>query len=303
MIINNKKELEATGERYVPQLRGTIALEHLHRYAYACEFVQGKVVLDIASGEGYGSEMLSRTALHVYGVDIDKKSVVHAAEKYQKDNLEFILGSCEKIPLPDHSVDLVVSFETIEHTKQHDAMLQEIKRVLKTDGFLIISSPEKADYREKRNEKNPFHLHELDLEEFQRLLLKHFPLCSFFGQRIISGSQIYKFEQDINPVEAYELARLPNLTEKSASDLRPTYILGICGKTAASSAFGSFCIQRPWETDYCLELNKQIGERDIRILGLKRAIASIKNSLIWRLSWPIRIVHFKINRFFRLIFK
>ena len=313
MITNNIKELEWTGERYVPQLRGTIALEHLHRYAYACEFVQGKVVLDIASGEGYGSEMLSRTAAHVYGVDVDKKSVVHAAEKYQKDNLEFILGSCEKIPLPDHSVDLIVSFETIEHTEQHDLVLLEMKRVLKPDGFLIISSPEKGDYHEKRNEKNPFHLHELDFEEFQRLLLKHFPQCAFFGQRIISGSQVYKFGEDIHPVAAYELARLPNVTEKSESDLRPTYILGICGQTAASAACGSFCIQRPWETDYCRELDKQIAERDkqiaerdkqiaerdIRIKGLKRAIASIKNSLIWRLSWPIRLIHFKIDKFIK----
>jgi len=324
MITNNKKELEWTGERYVPHLRGTIALEHLHRYAYACEFVQGKVVLDIASGEGYGSEMLSRTAAHVYGVDVDKKSVFHAAEKYQKDNLEFILGSCEKIPLPDHSVDLIVSFETIEHTEQHDLVLLEMKRVLKPDGFLIISSPEKADYHEKRNEKNPFHLHELGFEEFQRLLLKHFPLCSFFGQRIISGSQIYKFGEDIQPVSAYEFACLPTTTDKFKSDFRPSYILGICGKTNLFAAYGSFCIQKPWETDCYRELNTQVAEKDkqiaekdkqiaekdkqiaekgSRITHLKRSIARMESSLIWRTSWPLRFLHKKIDIIYKRCFK
>jgi len=70
MVEKSDPILEWTGERYVPQMRGTIALEHLHRYAFASEYVQGLDVLDIASGEGYGSEMLSRTARHVYGVDI-----------------------------------------------------------------------------------------------------------------------------------------------------------------------------------------------------------------------------------------
>ena len=102
--------LPFTGERYVPELRGTIALEHLHRYAYACQFVEDKVVLDIACGEGYGSEMLARTAQKVYGVDIDKVTVAHAKHKYKSKNLKFIEGSCEKIPLDDHCVDVVVSF-------------------------------------------------------------------------------------------------------------------------------------------------------------------------------------------------
>jgi ubiquinone/menaquinone biosynthesis C-methylase UbiE len=124
-------ELEWTGERYVPQIRGTIALEHLHRYAFASEHVAGKVVLDMASGEGYGSEMLSRTAKHVYGVDIDEASVKHAQQNYKAENLEYHLGSCTEIPLPDASVDVVVSFETIEHITDHESMMREVKRVLR----------------------------------------------------------------------------------------------------------------------------------------------------------------------------
>ena len=57
-----KKEtenMEFTGERFVPEVHGNIELEHLHRYLQACEFANGKIVLDIASDEGYGSAMLA----------------------------------------------------------------------------------------------------------------------------------------------------------------------------------------------------------------------------------------------------
>ncbi len=66
----NSEVLAFTGERFVPEVHGNIELEHLHRYLQACEIAVGKVVLDIASGEGYGSAMLARRAGKVIGVDI-----------------------------------------------------------------------------------------------------------------------------------------------------------------------------------------------------------------------------------------
>ena len=108
-----------TGERYVPEIAGEIRLEHVHRYLIARELVPGKRVLDIACGEGYGSAILSAAAAHVTGVDISPEAVAHASSKYARSNLVFCLGSCEAIPLEDHSVDVVVSFETIEHIERH----------------------------------------------------------------------------------------------------------------------------------------------------------------------------------------
>jgi len=84
--------MEFTGERYVPSLRGQIYYEHLHRYAIAARFCGGKRVLDIASGEGYGSALLARTAAEVVGVDIDRRSVDHARATYYAANLRFMCG-------------------------------------------------------------------------------------------------------------------------------------------------------------------------------------------------------------------
>ena len=102
-------KLQPTGERFMPELEGEIAVEHLHRYLFAREFVCGKDVLDIASGEGYGSALLAKLARNVIGVDISREAVIFAQEQYKKDNLEFMVGQCSDIPLPDNCVDIVVS--------------------------------------------------------------------------------------------------------------------------------------------------------------------------------------------------
>lgn len=196
--------MEFTGERFVPEVHGAIELEHLHRYYLAKEVVQGKIVLDIASGEGYGSYILSKIANKVIGVDISEEAVTHAKNKYVSDNLDFLVGSCAAIPLPDNSVDVIVSFETIEHHIEHEKMMEEIKRILKIDGCLIISSPDKLEYSDKPNYSNPHHVKELYRDEFKDLLKKYFKYQHIYGQRIAYGSAIMS-ENAVSEIATYQL--------------------------------------------------------------------------------------------------
>lgn len=191
------ENLEFTGERLTTSLSSVHGvIEHLHRYAIAQKITKNKVVLDIASGEGYGSFLLSKEATKVYGVDIDEKSINHAKVKYASSiNVEFSLGSTDAIPLQDESVDVVVSFETIEHHDKHDLMMKEINRVLKKDGFLLISSPEKSIYSE-RDPNNPYHIKEITLVEFRDLLNRNFKNVKLFNQRFVIGSLIHLIDQD-----------------------------------------------------------------------------------------------------------
>jgi ubiquinone/menaquinone biosynthesis C-methylase UbiE len=191
-----------TGERFTPETEGNVELEHLHRYLQASEFVAGLTVLDIASGEGYGSFLLSDTAAQVIGVDISNEAVAHAQKKYHKPNLEFKTGSCSAIPLPDASVDAVVSFETLEHHDEHDTMMEQIKRVLRPGGIVLISSPDKHNYSVVPDYKNEFHVKELFEEEFRHLLNRYFKNTLFFGQRILYGSMI-SAHADHTPVSHY----------------------------------------------------------------------------------------------------
>lgn len=120
-------QLEFTGERLIPGVFGKVAAEHLHRYAFTFNFVRGKKVLDIASGEGYGSNLIAKYAREVIGIDISKEAVGHAKEKYVKSNLAFDVGSVLDIPCESGIFDVVVSFETIEHISDHKKMISEFK--------------------------------------------------------------------------------------------------------------------------------------------------------------------------------
>jgi ubiquinone/menaquinone biosynthesis C-methylase UbiE/FtsZ-binding cell division protein ZapB len=183
--------LEFTGERFVPQIDGNIKYEHLHRYALAIELAKGRSVLDIASGEGYGSALLANHAASVTGVDIDVESVDHARVQYGHfANLNFLVGSCDAIPLADSSIDLVTSFETIEHHDRHEEMMQEIKRVLNLDGLLIISSPNRLVYSDEQHYTNPFHVKELYYQEFLDLLKQYFQHIHIYGQKLAINSCI-----------------------------------------------------------------------------------------------------------------
>jgi Methylase involved in ubiquinone/menaquinone biosynthesis len=190
-------EMAFTGERYVPTVQGRIRYEHLHRYALALEFVQGKSVLDIASGEGYGSAYLSKVANSVIGVDIDRECVNFSRKKYGNiANLEFVVGSCDAIPLSSESIDIVTSFETIEHHDKHDEMMREIKRVLKPGGVLVISAPNRLTYSDNpksasANPNNQFHVNEPYEYQFVSLLSRYFKNVKLYGQRLAIGSFVF----------------------------------------------------------------------------------------------------------------
>lgn len=149
-------------------------------------------MLDLASGEGYGTFLLSRTAQHVIGIDIDPEAVTHASDTYKRENIEFRQGSITDIPIVGTEIfDVIVCFEAIEHISDHETLFVEIKRLLKKDGILIISTPNKQSYSDDTGDMNPFHIKELYFIEFSDILKKKFSNVNFFGQKVFSGSSIY----------------------------------------------------------------------------------------------------------------
>ncbi len=189
--MNNLKD---TGERLMPVSLGKTAVEHLHRYALSSELVRGKKVLDIASGEGYGSNLLAGFAEHVTGVDISEEAILHASTAYKKENLCFKQGSALDLPFEKETFDVVVSFETLEHVSDHQKMISELKRVLKPNGILIISTPEKSVYSDQTNYFNPFHEKELYEDEFIDLINLEFEFYQLFYQKYLRGSLILSSE-------------------------------------------------------------------------------------------------------------
>jgi ubiquinone/menaquinone biosynthesis C-methylase UbiE/glycosyltransferase involved in cell wall biosynthesis len=263
--LSNRIALEFTGERYVPEIEGQIALEHLHRYALACVLAEGKQVLDIASGEGYGSHLLAKVAKNVIGVDISEEAIHHAKTKYKDSKLDFRTGSATSIPVESNSVDLVVSFETIEHLAEHEEMLNEIKRVLKSDGVLIISSPNKQNYSIIPSYMNPYHVKELFRDEFENLLGRYFRNCNFSGQRIVYGSWIFPYGASREGATYFE----PNHNSEITSSVVPSiYEIGIASDVFSPMMGSSFLNQQIEKSEIVKSLNEHLGERDKKLARL-----------------------------------
>lgn len=173
----NCEPLYFTGERFVPEIKNQqLAAEHYQRYLSVSRYVTGKVVLDAACGEGYGSDLLARTASSVIGIDISDEVIRHAHYTYIRDKLTYVMADISDLPVPDNSVDILISFKTIEHVAEplQAQFLAESRRVLKPAGQLVISTPNRILYSEAIHEVNPFHVHEFTPDEFLTFLTLYF---------------------------------------------------------------------------------------------------------------------------------
>jgi SAM-dependent methyltransferase len=183
--------LRFTGERLTTAYGGQTEIEHLHRYLVAREWCRDKDVLDVASGEGYGTALLAQVARRAVGVEIASEAVDHASEAYRTNNLSFVVGDARSLPCPDAAFDVVTSFETIEHFSEQQRFLSEIRRVLRPGGLLIISTPDRDNYSPSESAANPYHVQELSREEFDALLRSYFAEVSVLLQRPIFGSILF----------------------------------------------------------------------------------------------------------------
>ncbi|MEN2489816.1 class I SAM-dependent methyltransferase [Flavobacterium sp. B11] len=216
-----------TGERLETFIQTRDSIEHLHRYAIVSDYITGKVVLDIACGEGYGSNLMAKNASFVYGVDIDVDTIDKAKSKYQKENLEFRIGRADKIPLESNSIDVVVSFETLEHHDKHQEMMVEVKRVLRKDGLLIISTPDKLHYSDGRNFKNEFHVKELYKEDFKKLIMTYFDKMQVLTQVYCGGMSIIQDETDQDDMRIFS----GNFLTIKNEFINPLYLIIIASDT------------------------------------------------------------------------
>ncbi len=286
--------LEWTGERFLPWIEeALVAYEHLHRYAFASRFVAGKRVLDIGSGEGYGTFLLAQSASFAAGIDVDLPTIEHSASKYRRDNIDFIAASAIQLPF-DKPFDVVVCFETLEHVENQEGLLGEARRLLGPDGLLIVSTPDKRTYSDEPHFDNPFHAHELYFEEFQELLGRHFNETRFLGQRVYPTSNIWPLDDpEGSGFAEYIIERSSSefgLTESEKPD--PMYYIGLASNTSGASGPRSLLIDV--SNAYFDQIRDQLSEHSEigatiqRLLDEQRLVLEWKDEQIKDLNGGIR---------------
>ena len=235
-------------ERIIPsQTFGGPLAAHLKRYEFAARFCRGKVVLDAACGVGYGSGYLADIAKEVIGVDISAEAITYAKEHYQKENTRFQAMDVCSFDFPERYFDLVCSFETLEHLDHPLNFLAEVKRVLKEDGILIISTPQAK--RIVIKPENPYHKVEFSKNDFNDALGKYFTKVEIFGQRRRQSSAHHWIQKiDIfhlrgllsNPLRrkichsvatrSWDEAGLEDFIISNEAVRRATELIGVCRK-------------------------------------------------------------------------
>jgi SAM-dependent methyltransferase len=176
--------LELTGERTLPDIpeENYWYRRHLAVYEWIGARVAGRRVLDMACGEGYGSEVLSRSAASVVGVDANPEAHEHARMRYQRENLRFERGVVETYGHPQ-SLDAVVFLQTIEHVQDPQAILEHFRALLAPGGVAYVSTPNLLTLAGPDREKsdNPWHIREYRAHEFDELCRSVFDQVDLLG--------------------------------------------------------------------------------------------------------------------------
>src|SRR5205085_891547 len=162
--------LELTGERTLPDVpvENYWFRRHLAVYEWIAARVAGGRVIDMACGEGYGSDLLASQAALVVGVDANPDAYEHARARYLRDNLRFERGMVENYGKPA-SFDAVVFLQTIELVIDPRAVLEHMRSLLKPGGFLYVSTPNVLTLAPAGAPRsgNPWHLREYRAAEFR----------------------------------------------------------------------------------------------------------------------------------------
>jgi 2-polyprenyl-3-methyl-5-hydroxy-6-metoxy-1,4-benzoquinol methylase len=166
--------LPLTGERTVPGVPEENYWFRRHEVAYrfVLPLVAGATVAEIGCGEGYGTAQLATSARSVLGIDYDAVTVRHAADRYRE--AAFVRANLAALPLPDASVDAIVTLQVIEHVWNHGEFVRECLRVLRPGGTLVVSTPNRLTFSPGLDEPvNPFHTKEFTDAELTGLLSAH----------------------------------------------------------------------------------------------------------------------------------
>jgi len=315
-----------TGERIVPEADNCeprfaekMYQEHLVRYAFAAQFVKGKRVLDVGCGVGYGSHFLAENgAESVLAFDLSSETIEHAREFYAHPNLIFEVASATDF---DFGIcfDVVTCFELIEHVDEQQAVIHCIRRALKDDGVLIISTPRALEAK-----RTHFHTREFSEPEFRGLLEGSFPQVNFYFENnhfssLITNHKPSQIDRVLPLKDQYTLAQAdyfiavasPSTSISVINDAQPVMV--ISDEKYVTQLERDVEILHKAEANLTQErdsqiasLNRAVAERDglhRDVLYLRYLMEQVQASTSWKITAPYRQIASKLQMSLRLLRK
>jgi SAM-dependent methyltransferase len=174
--------------------------EHQARWLYAQKYVTNKSVIDCACGVGDGTYIFANAgARHIYAFDLSTEAVNATKTRCATlSNVTATQSSGLSLPLESSSVEVFISFETIEHIEDDRGFLNEVVRLLKPGGTFLCSTPNRTITMPGKvladKPWNPFHVREYNAEEFKSLLNEKFTDIVLLGQNPISSWRVSLLE-------------------------------------------------------------------------------------------------------------
>lgn len=152
-------------------------LPHKAVYEFIIKYCRKKIVLDAGCGQGWGSALIAKVAKKIIGIDSDEASLKIARDKFTFNNLLFQKDNLEHLDSVKEKLNVIICLQTIEHLNNPNKFLEKVVKLLKANGVLILSTPNKMS----DHIPSPYHVKEYSATEIKKLLSNYFKHVKLFG--------------------------------------------------------------------------------------------------------------------------
>ncbi len=269
-------QTEYSGERYDPLQANALAhYDHHARYHFVKRSFHGGRLLDVGCGLGVGAAFLSDSFDEVVGIDANDAAVREATQQRASSRLSF--SSVDDFVASSASgFDVVTCLEVIEHTVAQDELLQLLKRAVRPDGVVVISTPNRR-WTEHKRIRNPFHVKELHHDEFFALARQAFPHVQAWSQVQVQGACVTQPGSDAAPWTTFST---PGTLPDPA--LATTNFVAVCSLSARAlaqpvSVLDAACTFQTQLEAMITSNERMIDARDVLIREQDELVAALKH--------------------------
>lgn len=267
---------------------------HMARYALAAAWVRpGDTVLDCACGYGYGTAILAACSRggRFIGVDVEPEVIRYASDHFSTASpVEYMHGDAGNLDsISDASIDVLVTFETIEHVRDYQAFLREARRVIKPDGRIIAGVPN-LWMDETGKDPNPYHYHVFDYPKLRAALEDNgFMVEARYSQSAPGGFKLtdsrrllikQRLDQDENEpdTEWCLLVASSNPLDRVVADYRhPEFGTGEAGNIPPVVDFSRY-YDNPWLYRSLVQLGERVSDAGVLVRLAEQVLSSSRKS-------------------------